>query len=121
MQGGKQGGWVSLYYLAVVIMGNYLLLNVFLAIAVDGLSDDDDDDDDSDENEQDNGSAAKDGGENDSQIEAGAHGRGDREGVRLVAQDGAAGSCGSADAGRRVWAARTPSTQGLARTSWSCR
>jgi hypothetical protein len=37
--GGTLGGLVSFYFIAVFIIGNYILLNVFLAIAVDNLAD----------------------------------------------------------------------------------
>ncbi|KAF7259787.1 hypothetical protein EG68_03429 [Paragonimus skrjabini miyazakii] len=39
-------GVVVIYFIFLFIVGNYILLNVFLAIAVDNLNDDDDDDDD---------------------------------------------------------------------------
>mmetsp|Transcript_22297 Transcript_22297/g.67001 ORF Transcript_22297/g.67001 Transcript_22297/m.67001 type:complete len:1396 (-) Transcript_22297:228-4415(-) len=37
--GGIQngGGWISLYFLSLVILGNYVVLNIFLAIAVESL------------------------------------------------------------------------------------
>ena len=38
-QGGPQRGMVySLYFIVLVLFGNYTLLNVFLAIAVDNLA-----------------------------------------------------------------------------------
>ncbi len=37
--GGTIGVLVSFYFIAVFIIGNYILLNVFLAIAVDNLAD----------------------------------------------------------------------------------
>ena len=39
----KFGLIASLYFLILFISGNYILLNVFLAIAVDNLSSDDED------------------------------------------------------------------------------
>lgn len=33
----KDGGWASLYFLSLVICGNYVVLNIFLAIAVESL------------------------------------------------------------------------------------
>jgi hypothetical protein len=33
----KGGGWASLYFLSLVIFGNYVVLNIFLAIAVESL------------------------------------------------------------------------------------
>lgn len=41
---GGVGSWgvlVSVYYIVLFICGNYILLNVFLAIAVDNLADSD--------------------------------------------------------------------------------
>ena len=37
--GGTMGWIVSFYFIAVFIIGNYILLNVFLDIAVDNLAD----------------------------------------------------------------------------------
>jgi hypothetical protein len=37
--GVKKGMWVSVYFIILFICGNYILLNVFLAIAVDNLAD----------------------------------------------------------------------------------
>ena len=37
--GGTLGVLVSFYFISVFIIGNYILLNVFLAIAVDNLAD----------------------------------------------------------------------------------
>ena len=38
-QGGVPGGmWASVYFVILVLFGNYTLLNVFLAIAVDNLA-----------------------------------------------------------------------------------
>lgn len=42
---------MSLYFIILFICGNYILLNVFLAIAVDNLSDDSGDDEEEKEEE----------------------------------------------------------------------
>ncbi|KAM3175291.1 hypothetical protein ACTXT7_008792 [Hymenolepis weldensis] len=41
---GPWFGFVVIYFIIVFVVGNYILLNVFLAIAVDNLSDEDEDD-----------------------------------------------------------------------------
>jgi hypothetical protein len=41
MQSLKLGLVASLYFIILFIFGNYILLNVFLAIAVDSLADED--------------------------------------------------------------------------------
>lgn len=43
---------MSLYFIILFICGNYILLNVFLAIAVDNLSDESGDDDEKAEGEE---------------------------------------------------------------------
>ena len=37
--GNLMGGLVSIYFILIFVVGNYILLNVFLAIAVDNLGD----------------------------------------------------------------------------------
>ena len=47
----------SVYFIILFICGNYILLNVFLAIAVDNLSTDDDEGDDGGKEEGEGGEA----------------------------------------------------------------
>ena len=92
--------WASLYFIALLIIGNYVLLNVFLAIAVDNITnvhvmtheaemeeaqdddddkdDDDDDDDDDDESNSIDSGIANGGfdGEDEEERRRGGRGRG---------------------------------------------
>ena len=54
--GVKEFGLIaSLYFIVLFICGNYILLNVFLAIAVDNLAGGDEDEVEKDENQGENG------------------------------------------------------------------
>ncbi|CAL8078238.1 unnamed protein product [Calicophoron daubneyi] len=67
MRAYEQSSWyaaVVVYFIFLFIVGNYILLNVFLAIAVDNLNDDEDEDDDGNNAQEDNKEASAENAEN---------------------------------------------------------
>merc|ERR1712166_1440993 len=45
------GSWCALYYITLIVLGNYIMFNLFVAILIDGFGGDMDEDADEDEDE----------------------------------------------------------------------